>query len=479
MKIRRYSIFKYSILICLLLLCWGILLTAVLVIHGKRILHAGADVPDSSALAQIQWLYQHRYFPSAFHTALPLLSCSPCQEAVLPPPAITARSAVVIDAASRALLYEKNPQLSIPPASLTKLVAIFTAFQAIEKGEIHLHDMITPPPQAWHRNIPAGSSLMFLDKDQRVTVEELIRGMSVVSGNDAAIALAIHTAGSVAAFVERMNVTAAALGLQDTSFVEPTGLSEHNRTTARDFARFCAVYLQKYPENLQRFHAVTEFVYPKKHNSFKSAAGIRQMATNTLLSSLAGCDGLKTGFIYESGFNIALTAERNGTRFIAVILGSTGNTFSEGKKNREKDSHALMEWAFRSFQTVVLPDIFAQLSPIPVLGSCDRVGTAAFIPVPFPLYHTQSLAVTALRSGSTGTPTVVNRIAVPPYIIAPVAAGSTIGMFEVLQHIGNETVLLAQFPLLASKYFTTGSTLSLKYDQLAIDLVQTYSVKYP
>lgn len=472
MKLSRRLIFKYSILTCLLLFFWIGVFTAVLVIHGKRILYAAAAVPDTSARLQAQWLYKHQYLPDAFHN-LSRASCA----AAAPPPSITARAAVLFDTASGVLLYEKNPQLSIPPASLTKLVAIFTAFQAIEAGTIHLNDVITPPQQAWYRNLPAGSSLMFLDKNQRVTVEELIRGMSVVSGNDAAVALAIHTAGSVEAFVERMNAAAAELGLRDTFFVEPTGLSEENRTTAEDFARFCAVYLQKYPENLQRFHAVAQFVYPQQHNLTKAGTSIRQIATNTLLSSLAGCDGLKTGFIYESGFNIALTAERNGTRFAAVILGSNGRTLAEGKRNREKDGRALMEWAFRSFETVILPNIFEHLSPVPVLGSGEPIGTAAFIPVPFPLYQAQALAVTALRTGSAEKPVIASRITVPPYIIAPATAGSRIGMFEVVQHSGNETYSLAQFPLLVSNYFTSGGILRLKYDQLSVDFIQKYSAK--
>ena len=447
---------------------------AALVIHGKRILYADAAVPNAEIVSHVQRLYENSGFSSEFRTSRSFVSCVPCADAILSPPSITARAAVLLDAESGALLYEKNPQLSIPPASLTKLVTIFTVFQAIEAGRIHLNDVITPPSQAWYGNMPSGSSLMFLNKDQRVSVEELIRGMAVVSGNDAAIALAIHTAGSVAAFVKRMNAVAAELGLYDTAFVEPTGLSEQNRTTARDFVKFCTIYLKRYPQNLQRFHAVRNFTYPQKHNLLKPGTGISQVATNTLLSSLKGCDGLKTGFIYESGFNIALTAERNGTRFIAVLLGSNGKTLAEGKRNREKDSHALMEWAFRSFQTIIVPNIFEHLSPVPVLGSADLRGAWAFLPVPFPLYRAQSLVVSALRIGTAGTPVITGRISVPPYLIAPVESGTNIGMFEVVQHIGDDTYPLAQFPLLVSRNFASGSALRLKYDRAAVDLVQKY-----
>ena len=278
---------------------------------------------------------------SSFHTP-PLLHLAPCAQGIPQPAAISARSAVVMDAASGSLLFEKNPDQSIPPASLTKLVAMYTVMQAVERGEINLTDTIMPPAESWAVNIPPGSSLMFLGNNQRVTVEELMRGMAVVSGNDAAVALAIHTAGSVETFVRQMNEAVAALGLQNTHFEDANGLSEYNRTTARDFARFCAVYVRKYPDHLAQFHSLRELSYPQPHNMLKAQTIIRQSATNTLLGKLDGCDGIKTGFIYESGFNIALTAQRNGVRFIAVILGGVGKNMAEGKALREENGTLLM-----------------------------------------------------------------------------------------------------------------------------------------
>ena len=317
----------------------------------------------------------------SFYTP-PLLHPAPCTQGIPQPAAISARSAVVMDAASGALLFEKNPDQSIPPASLTKLVAMYTVMQAVERGEINLTDTIMPPAESWAVNIPSGSSLMFLGKNQRVTVEELMRGMAVVSGNDAAVALAIHTAGSVETFVRQMNEAVAALGLQNTHFEDANGLSEYNRTTARDFARFCAVYVRKYPDHLAQFHSLREFSYPQPHNMLKAQTIIRQPATNTLLGKLDGCDGIKTGFIYESGFNIALTAQRNGIRFIAVILGGAGKNMAEGKALREENCSILMEWAFAHFSTRYAQNFPLDIPAIPVVGAKEQANRTALLPLP-------------------------------------------------------------------------------------------------
>lgn len=236
-----------------------------------------------------------------------------------------------------------------------------------------LTDTLMPPIESWAVKYPPGSSLMFLGKNQRVTVEELLRGMAVVSGNDAAVALAIHAAGSVETFVRQMNKAVVALGLQNTHFEDANGLSEYNRTTARDFARFCAVYVRKYPDHLAQFHSLREFSYPQPHNMLKPQTIIRQPATNTLLAKLDGCDGIKTGFIYESGFNIALTAQRNGIRFIAVILGGAGKSMAEGKALREENCSILMEWAFAHFSTRYAQNFPLDIPAIPVVGQKNRL----------------------------------------------------------------------------------------------------------
>ena len=410
----------------------------------------------------------------SFHTP-PLLHLAPCTQGIPQPAAISARSAVVMDAASGALLFEKNPDQSIPPASLTKLVAMYTVMQAVERGEISLTDTIMPPAESWAVNIPSGSSLMFLGKNQRVTVEELMRGMAVVSGNDAAVALAIHTAGSVEAFVRQMNEAVAALGLQNTHFEDANGLSEYNRTTARDFARFCAVYVRKYPDHLAQFHSLREFSYPQPHNMLKPQAIIRQPATNTLLGKLDGCDGIKTGFIYESGFNIALTAQRNGIRFIAVILGGAGKSMAEGKALREENCSILMEWAFAHFSTRYAQNFLLDIPAIPVVGAKEQANRTALLSI---LYDPSGNggAFTVPLSDAESDESVSNiaeihsRILVPGALAAPIAAGEKIGKVQFFTEDEGKPLVLAEFPLIANKTLEKGSVLRWKYDNLALKL---------
>ena len=408
----------------------------------------------------------------SFHTP-PLLHLAPCTQGIPQPAAISARSAVVMDAVSGALLFEKNPDQSIPPASLTKLVAMYTVMQAVERGKISLSDTITPPAESWAVNIPPGSSLMFLGKNQRVTVEELMRGMAVVSGNDAAVALAIHTAGSVETFVRQMNEAVAALGLQNTHFEDANGLSEYNRTTARDFARFCAVYVRKYPDHLAQFHSLRELSYPQPHNMLKPQAIIRQPATNTLLSKLDGCDGIKTGFIYESGFNIALTAQRNGIRFIAVILGGAGKSMAEGKALREENGTILMEWAFSHFSTRYAQDFPLDMQVVPVVGAKEPASRTALLPqLADPSGNGGAFTVPHSEPGETvpNTAEIHSRIFAVGVLAAPITAGQKIGKVRFFTEYEGKTLLLAEFPLIANKTLEKGSVLRWKYDNLALKL---------
>ncbi|MDR1363810.1 MAG: D-alanyl-D-alanine carboxypeptidase [Spirochaetaceae bacterium] len=272
-------------------------------------------------------------------------------------PELKARSAVLMDASTGFILFEKNPDDLIPPASLTKLMTIHVAGkEAAEKG-ISLDDPVKLPKQSWAVNQPPRSSLMFLAQGQIVSLDELFLGMAIPSGNDAAVAVALNFSPTTDAFAKLMNREAAALGMKDTIFVEPSGISEENITTARDFAIFCREYIRLHPENLEKYHSVPQFAYPKASNlrpSMQDKVGtIVQNNHINLIYSFDGVDGLKTGYIDESGYNIALTAERNGTRFIAVILGVPAELGSRwGIRARDADGAALLTWGFNYFKTI-------------------------------------------------------------------------------------------------------------------------------
>jgi D-alanyl-D-alanine carboxypeptidase (penicillin-binding protein 5/6) len=285
-------------------------------------------------------------------------------------PALGSRAAVLLDAETGALLYAKNPDEMIPPASLTKLMTIHTALKAAAAENASLDETVELPRQSWAINQPPRSSLMFLAAGQRVTIRELIMGLAVPSGNDAAVAVALRFAPSVEAFAGKMNEEARLLGLEKTKFVEPSGISEYNFTTAGEFALFCREYIRMHPETLAEFHSAPEFAYPKPENvaeRYRANPGtIVQQNHNRLLdgglagrenpNAVQGVDGLKTGYIDEAGYNIALTAARQGTRLIAVILGAPASY--RGERIRDEDGRNLLNWGFDNFRTLrpVLPE---------------------------------------------------------------------------------------------------------------------------
>ncbi|MCQ2576142.1 MAG: D-alanyl-D-alanine carboxypeptidase [Treponema sp.] len=285
---------------------------------------------------------------------------------------VGAVSAILVDVSNGNVIYEKKADKRIPPASMTKLFTMYIVDEEVSAGRLHYEDVIPLPPESWACNMPPHSSLMFLGKGQVVTLEELLLGLSICSGNDAAYAIAYTVSGNMESFVEKMNQVARDLGLEYTHFVEASGYSEDNITTAREMATFCRVYLQRHPDSLARFHSVPSFTYPKAQNMAPGdkygpqdfskglpehiTMGITQDNTNPLLGKMEGCDGLKTGYIDESGYNLALTAMRNGTRFLAVTLGGRGSNSREGQANRVKDGTELMDFAFGSFADMRKPE---------------------------------------------------------------------------------------------------------------------------
>lgn len=278
---------------------------------------------------------------------------------------IGAKSAIIIDSANGNIVYEKNADEVIPPASMTKLFCMYVVDDAISSGRFSYEDIIPLPPESWACNMPPHSSLMFLGEGQSVTLEELLQGLSVASGNDAAYALAYTVSGSMEAFIEKMNDVAKQNNLLNTRFVESSGYSELNTTTSREMAAFSRLYLSEHPLSLKKFHGLQSFTYPKEHNLAQGdklqaqdfsqglprhiTMPITQRNTNPLLGVLDGCDGLKTGYIDESGYNLSLTAIRNGTRFISVTMGGPGSNAREGNQWRVHDGTELMEYAFANF----------------------------------------------------------------------------------------------------------------------------------
>ena len=373
-------------------------------------------------------------------------------------------SAILIDAATGSILYEKNADAVIPPASMTKLVVMYVVFQEIATGRISLDDVVPLPPESWAVNAPPQSSLMFLAEGQIVTLRELLLGLAVASGNDAAMAVAHYVSGSVDAFVQRMNREMELLGLEKTRFVEPSGYSELNLTTPREFAAFARVYLSRYPESLENFHSQPSISYPQEHNFAEWHKGegknqpIFQQSTNKLLGVLPGCDGLKTGFIYESGYNLSLTAQRGKTRFISITMKGPGTGSVEGNRYRVADGTTLMEWAFSCFATHFKQNI--KPVSVPVLGGGKN--KVSVVPA-----HTTPLTVPALfkeQSPSMAASAITTQISIPAYVHAPLQTGDVVG--KVTYVLGD--VVLEEVPLIAVTSVEKGNGFKQLVDKLAL-----------
>ncbi|MDR0761288.1 MAG: D-alanyl-D-alanine carboxypeptidase, partial [Treponema sp.] len=269
-------------------------------------------------------------------------------------PALASRAAVLMDAATGVTLYNKNGDDVISPASLAKLMTMHIALEEVAAGRASLDEIVDLPRQSWAISQPPRSSLMFLGAGQRVSLRELLLGLAISSGNDAAVAVALRFASDIASFADRMTEEGRNLGMMNTRFVEPSGISEDNFTTALEFASFCREYLALHPEALGDYHSVAEFAYPKAENVADPYQDDPktwvQRNRNTLLGEIEGVDGLKTGYIDEAGYNIALTAERDGTRFVAVILGAPASP--GGDRIRDEDGLTLLEWGFSNFKTL-------------------------------------------------------------------------------------------------------------------------------
>ncbi len=326
------------------------------------------------------------------------------------PPAVDARAVIIIDMANGDVLYERDADLVIPPASLTKIMTMMVALDAVDSGKIALTERISITKQ--DATLPYRSSLMYLQEGMSVPFDDLLRGMAVISGNDAALTVARVLAGSASAFAELMNAEANRIGLSETRFVEPSGLSEYNLTTAREMATLARAYLRRHPDSIADYHSRTTMNFPRADvmpaGVDPPAIKILLQSTNKLLFSYDGCDGLKTGYIDESGYNLVATAEREGTRFIVVTLGGTG-----GPSGREKAGRALLDWAFSSWRTV--RPVAPELPAIRAWGGATETVSLSYAD------PTVFTVPTVLAAG------VSARVEAETEIEAPVTAGTRLG----------------------------------------------------
>lgn len=352
---------------------------------------------------------------------------------------LSARSVIMADVYSGSILFERNADEAIPPASMTKLVVMYVVQKEIKEGTLSYTDVVPLAPESWWVNAPEGSSLMFLEQGQRVTVEDLLLGMAVMSGNDAATAIACFLSGSVQEFVKRMNEEVKALGLENTFFYDASGYSEKNLTTARDFINFCRTYILEFPESIEKFHSKQTFTFN----------GVTHKSTNKVLGLVDGVDGLKTGFINESGYNLALTAKRNDTRFIAIFMGGVGFNSNEGNRNRVSDSRTILDWGFNKFTTVV-PNYKSFTKPV-FQGEKNSIILVPAYTHPFSVpLNTNNSILTA-------------KIVIPNYLVAPIETGTKYG--EIIYY--QEDLEIGKIPLVADRKISSGNKAKIFVDKVA------------
>lgn len=271
-------------------------------------------------------------------------------------PDLTASSAILYDFTTGRVLFEKEADMIIAPASMTKLVTLYLGWQNIEEGKVSRDDLVEITSMGSSFSRPPRSSLMLLEEGQNVTYLDILKGLAISSGNDAAYALAHYISGSESAFVGDMNDLVHSLGYKELYFEDPDGWSSNNRVTAREYARFSADYIRAFPYALKEIHSQEYFVYPKPENIPMENARIttsrKKKNTNDLLGKVPGVDGLKTGYIDESGFNFTATAKRGDSRYIAVILGIRGVSYYDGIQIRADEAAGLLEYGFRNFKTI-------------------------------------------------------------------------------------------------------------------------------
>jgi len=321
-------------------------------------------------------------------------------------PQLGAESYLLMDFNSGRILVEQNPDSQVEPASITKLMTSYVVFRELDEGNITLDETAAVSERAWR----TGGSRMFIEPDMQVTVEDLIRGMIIQSGNDACVALAEHIAGSEEAFASLMNHYADVLQMTCTHFMNSTGLPDpQHYTTARDIVLLSAAIIGEFPEYYTW--------YSEKEFTFNN---IRQHNRNTLLWRDPAIDGLKTGHTEAAGYCLATSAKRDGMRLLSAVMGSSSES------SRASESQTLLNYGFRFFETVQLYQAGQELARSRVWkGLTEEVA----------LGLEQALFATIPRGRYDDLDAQVE---MQTELSAPLDAGVTVGTISV--HLGEELI---------------------------------------
>lgn len=350
-----------------------------------------------------------------------------------PPFEVEAAAAVLFDFESGQVLYSQNGRAEHVPASLVKIMTMYVALDQVSAGRISLDDIATVGERPWRQS----GSKMFLEPGEQVTIEQLLLGVAVVSGNDACVALAEALAGTENVYVQWMNEKAKSLGL-DLQFVDVHGLANENKVTAESIALLVCSYLRDHPEAIA-YHQQPTFSYHPR----SSADPIVQGNRNGLLRTYEGADGLKTGHLAAAGYNLVGTAVQNNRRLIAVVLGA------ESEAARERETAKLLDYGYRSFDLVNISRLLEDKSARVFKG---RKSSAA-LSIAEPLISVARGIEQDVRVGMQTED-----------LEAPVKKGQPVGTLTIF--VGED--LAKQVPLLAAEDVNRGHFLRVLWDTIVL-----------
>ena len=367
-----------------------------------------------------------RYRTVAVAVALAAATVQGAPNIVPDPPSISAKSYILMDGQTRTILAERDSEEPLPPASLTKIMTSFVAAAELAAGRIGLDDQVPISVKAWRTQ----GSKMFVREGTEVSLSDLLRGIVVVSGNDASVAVAEYIAGAEDAFADMMNLHAKDLGLTATRFVNSSGLPDDGHySSAKDMAILSAALIERFPEHY-RMYSEKSFQYGEIERP--------QMNRNRLLWRDKSADGVKTGMTEAAGFCLVASALREGTRLIAAVMGSAND------EDRLRDTQKLLAYGFRYFETHDLYGAGESLdTPRVWYGTVEEVAVGI----------EEAVRITVPRGRYDDLIAVLD---IPDDIEAPIALGDTLGVVRVTldDEVLAERTLLAQTVVPEAGFFS-------------------------
>ena len=336
-------------------------------------------------------------------------------------PAIAAKSYILVDYNSNKVIAQNNADMAVAPASITKVMTAYVVFSELEQGNIKLSDLVTVSKKAWKTQ----GSRMFIKVNSKVSIEDLLQGMIIQSGNDASVALAEHIAGSEDTFAALMNQHAQELGMKNSNFLNSTGLPDPNhKTSATDLAILAHALIKKFPQ-YYKWYSTKEFTYNN----------IKQPNRNTLLWRDNTVDGMKTGHTEDAGYCLLSSAKRDNMRLISVVLGT------DSVNARAQETQKLLNFGFRFYESHIVYPAGKALKNVRIYKGRSQQ---------LPIGVAKNLAVIIPRGQYKNLKPSIN---INTSLIAPVSKGQQLGKVEMRLN----GKLLSSSPLIALKTIEEGS----------------------